>query len=358
MSESIVQSLLFALSLVLAVAGSLQLVYQKKNHVNILLLSMYLSLSYTLFYFWMTGTGHLPHILLSTDMSIVFLIGPSFYIYFSMLAGVMQKSLRPVFVSQGVFAAVFILIIVYNLFFPEEPTLSKDFIPYFSVSGIRKTANSATDYFLFLCSLSLVLKLVSGGVPYKKRDRHSTMSFVMGVCFLTGTVVMLATHFYQSTALVVISIGCYCIIAFSFLYYSYRYLNETQVLPGKSTMSKLQEEDLPLWAKGLGEKIHQLFDKDHIYRDPEISLAVVSQKLGITENQLSLLVNTQFNMNFRTLLNSFRLEEARSLLRSRPDMKILEIAFHTGFNSKSSFNTLFKSKYGKTPNEYRSEQHD
>ncbi|HEY1405828.1 MAG TPA: helix-turn-helix domain-containing protein [Spirochaetota bacterium] len=59
-------------------------------------------------------------------------------------------------------------------------------------------------------------------------------------------------------------------------------------------------------------------------------------------------------MNFRSYLNSFRIDEARSMLIEKPELSVLEIAYATGFNSKSSFNELFIKSTGLSPRDFRS----
>jgi AraC-like DNA-binding protein len=54
-------------------------------------------------------------------------------------------------------------------------------------------------------------------------------------------------------------------------------------------------------------------------------------------------------------VNRYRIEEAKRLLTNPPDKKItvLEVLYEVGFNSKSSFNTLFKKYTGLTPSEFK-----
>ena len=59
--------------------------------------------------------------------------------------------------------------------------------------------------------------------------------------------------------------------------------------------------------------------------------------------------------HFYDLINRYRIEEAARLLTDPEDEKItiLEVLYQVGFNSKSSFNTLFKKYMGMTPTEFR-----
>jgi AraC-like DNA-binding protein len=63
--------------------------------------------------------------------------------------------------------------------------------------------------------------------------------------------------------------------------------------------------------------------------------------------------------NFYNLVNDYRVEEVKRRLED-PQYKhltILAIAYDSGFNAKSSFNTIFKEKTGSTPSEYLKSVH-
>ena len=58
---------------------------------------------------------------------------------------------------------------------------------------------------------------------------------------------------------------------------------------------------------------------------------------------------------FFDFINEYRLDEVKQALTdpAKQHLKILAIAFDAGFNSKTSFNTIFKKHTGMTPSEYR-----
>src|SRR5690606_4741131 len=70
---------------------------------------------------------------------------------------------------------------------------------------------------------------------------------------------------------------------------------------------------------------------------------------------LSNIINRQFECNFFEFINSYRIEEAKRLLAAPEyaSKNMLEVMYDVGFNSKATFNTLFKKKVGMTPSEYR-----
>lgn len=91
------------------------------------------------------------------------------------------------------------------------------------------------------------------------------------------------------------------------------------------------------------------------YLDEELSLQKLSLLMQISTHQLSQAINQNLNTNFYKFVNSYRIEEVKSKLKNPDFLKysILGIAFECGFNSKSTFNKIFKEETGKTPSEYK-----
>ncbi|OGU57008.1 MAG: hypothetical protein A2V66_05430 [Ignavibacteria bacterium RBG_13_36_8] len=95
---------------------------------------------------------------------------------------------------------------------------------------------------------------------------------------------------------------------------------------------------------------------EKLYLDPELTLPGLSEKLSIPVRCLSQVINDSFKKNFNDFINSYRVEESVRMLTDQSNGKksILEIAYHVGFNSKSSFYDAFKKHTGVTPKKYKS----
>ncbi len=83
-----------------------------------------------------------------------------------------------------------------------------------------------------------------------------------------------------------------------------------------------------------------------------IGLDELADALGYNANYLSHRLHRCFHLNFRSLLNSFRLDHAKYLLRTGAKT-ILEIALECGFENERSFYRAFLREIGMTPGEYR-----
>lgn len=112
---------------------------------------------------------------------------------------------------------------------------------------------------------------------------------------------------------------------------------------------------------GESEALQLILQLDHLmstqklYANPNLKLKECSDVLKTSERYLSQVVNEHKQQNFSDYLNSYRIKHAMNLLAD-PSLKektILWVLFEAGFNSKSSFNTIFKKVAGCTPAEYR-----
>lgn len=69
---------------------------------------------------------------------------------------------------------------------------------------------------------------------------------------------------------------------------------------------------------------------------------------------MSQLLNEGFEQNFADFINSYRLEDFKAKLgtASAHQLTLLALAYDSGFNSKTVFNTFFKKKMRVTPKAY------
>ncbi len=104
------------------------------------------------------------------------------------------------------------------------------------------------------------------------------------------------------------------------------------------------------------QKLSSIIESNKLYRNPELSLSDLSESTEISERVISNAINKELGKNFFQFINEYRVEEMKERLKdpSNDHLKILSLAFDAGFNSKASFNRVFKSYTGQTPKEYKS----
>jgi AraC-like DNA-binding protein len=105
----------------------------------------------------------------------------------------------------------------------------------------------------------------------------------------------------------------------------------------------------------LAERVVALLENEKLYEEPELTLRGLAEKLETPTYLLSQAINEGLQKTFYDLVNGYRVEEAKRLLldsRNR-NYTILSVGFEAGFNSKTTFNTVFKKFTGLTPTEFR-----
>ena len=118
----------------------------------------------------------------------------------------------------------------------------------------------------------------------------------------------------------------------------------------KYARSGLKKKDVDRYIKMLEN--HMVKDKP--YRDRELTIFDLADQLKIPRHFLSEVINEHLGKNFYTLVNEYRIDDVKKRMvdPAYKHLTILAIAYDAGFNSKSSFNTIFKQKTGLTPSEY------
>ncbi|WP_406827470.1 helix-turn-helix domain-containing protein [Microbulbifer sp. ARAS458-1] len=105
----------------------------------------------------------------------------------------------------------------------------------------------------------------------------------------------------------------------------------------------------------LAEEIDRKMLAEKFYLQPDVTIDLLAENLGVPTRDLSMILNRHFEVNFYEFINRYRIREAMRLLRSSDGegKTITDIYLEVGFNSKSVFNTFFKKAAGMTPSQYR-----
>jgi len=108
-------------------------------------------------------------------------------------------------------------------------------------------------------------------------------------------------------------------------------------------------------AKDYLQQLLELMEKQQPYSNSELTLNQLAEMLSISSHNLSEIINTRLQQNFFDFVNSYRLAKVKKDLADpvKRHLTLLAIAFDAGFNSKSSFNLIFKKQTNLTPSEYR-----
>ena len=108
------------------------------------------------------------------------------------------------------------------------------------------------------------------------------------------------------------------------------------------------------------ERIQQLMETEKPHRRIDLRLADMAEQLSMPSHVLSRVINEHLGMSFADYVNEYRVREAKALLKSAETehYTLGAIAEEAGFNSRASFNRVFKKHTGVPPSEYRRSLHD
>jgi len=101
------------------------------------------------------------------------------------------------------------------------------------------------------------------------------------------------------------------------------------------------------------EGFRQQIMSEKWYLDPDLKLQKLARKLSISPNKLSELINQIEGINFNQFVNKIRIQHAKSLMTDDPKLSNDDIAYNSGFNSRTLFYGKFKQFTGTTPAEFK-----
>jgi AraC-like DNA-binding protein len=91
------------------------------------------------------------------------------------------------------------------------------------------------------------------------------------------------------------------------------------------------------------------------YLQNQLTIKDVAEAIQVPEKYVSQVINEALGLNFFNFINEYRVNEVKKRIVS-PEynhLSLLGIALDCGFNSKSSFNGVFKKQTGETPSSYK-----
>ena len=109
-------------------------------------------------------------------------------------------------------------------------------------------------------------------------------------------------------------------------------------------------------AQAVFKQLAELIEQQQLYLQPRLAVADLAKLTGLGTKDVSWAINRGAGVSFCDYINQLRLAQVQRKLQLPGRTPILEIAFAAGFNSKSTFNSLFKASTGLTPSQYQRQQ--
>jgi AraC-like DNA-binding protein len=194
------------------------------------------------------------------------------------------------------------------------------------ISQSLSSENSYTKHWLKILSVSMIIVSVSGVISYSPVVAK-----------------MLNLSIYQD-----IIVGIILTLCVFFL--GYISTNKLTIPRNRTQAGKIKKEQNAL----LEDKLLNYMESKRPHLNPELSLNDLAKEMHVNSLDLTPIIHAISGKNFRQFINAYRVEEVKSeiLKGAASEYTLLAIAFDCGFNSKASFNRVFKENTGLTPGEF------
>jgi len=339
--EWLFDTFMFALAIGLALFGVVQLLYRPRLPIHCHCTVVFFCLCGALFHAWTLRTGILPvnSVLSHADACALFFAAPAVYLSSDSII----EEARALSFRQArhyiLPAAVVVMFIVLNaVALPVAGALAHG-------TGVVSAA-ALCGYTLAALLRAAILRVREPG--WRVQEIRALAFFPVGL--LAAAATLIASKVARNDRA-----GDASLFSFSLLITVYALTRVRWPAHEKALARLVRKQSLleDLDTGALQEKLTRLMEEEKLYRQPDVSLATVARALGITPHQASQLINDGMHMNLRAYVNTYRMRDIKRELIEKPQRSILEIAFDNGFNSKSTFNTLFTRITGESPREYR-----
>ncbi len=357
------------------ILAGIMLTKKHRTRSDIFLAAMFFIYGITLFLGYMeiyNRTYDYPYpFLINTSAPLILLHGPALWFYIKSLTAQCFRFKAKYLLHFVPFLLVLLILIVNNYSLPAAQKILNDSSESFKndISFpfiIGMIAIFTQGYFIW------GLYLING---YKRKIQNyfseissmdlSWLRILLITCivFYAGISLLYIVDYLFSVFSynVMQSVG-YAYASLFILVLGYRGFRQGNVFSSRSVSINLESdiqisEETPatrdkdqLFAKYLLE----LMEKEKPYLNPDLNLATLASKLNVTPDYLSSVLNGKLNKSFFDFVNYYRVEEFKrvSRLPENYNITIMGMAWDAGFNSKATFNRVFKKTTGYTPGQY------
>lgn len=115
-------------------------------------------------------------------------------------------------------------------------------------------------------------------------------------------------------------------------------------------------EELSVGAqKIILDKLLILFNEQKVFLDSKLTIQEIAQSVCTNRTYISTIINQNFNQNFCTFVNNYRVEELNEVIKKHPEFTNQILAESCGFGSVDSLKRAVMSKTNKTLHEWKNE---
>lgn len=315
-----------------------------------------------------TGLTFAYPVFIAITYPLLFCMGPFYYFYCRTLT---DRSYKINFKSLINFIPAFIVLLMMLPFYTMPDELKVQFMENISENGVIKIPVEQlifmgshviqTSIYIFASYKFIygkeneVKKFSSDTIVIKNLEWLKKFSLYFSIYFLLYFILVLilifinAYQFEIDYSMLLIMAALTYILSYVSLAHLEFFRNTEPVESQKNEKIKSNEK-----FPELKEKLLEYMLSEKPYLKNDLKISELASGLSVPSYQLSQFINDEFSMNFYDFINKYRIEDAKKLLiDDTHNFKILAIAYEVGFNSKATFNRVFKKITSFTPSEYK-----
>jgi len=345
----------------------------RKNEVNLFHALFLFSITACIFEIFLMYTGYIMNMLYLVDFSetFSFVIGPSFYLLVvSLIRGPVPRKYYWHFAFPVIYFFLHVPFLIlgedfkYNAYVgayrPDLPfrDVAYPYDPHYFI---------VTNYHSLITLIHICFYAIIGTVEVVKAFRKKGESFLQPQHPVLRTL-RLGTLQMVSAFLIILIVKLLnendygdhylaAYIALSVYFTSFSVIRNSGFFKQAPLNEQLRYKASSLTADQqdtLLMKLQKVMDTERPFLKSDFCLPDLADQLNTSVHILSQVINDGLKKSFFEMTAEYRIEEAKKLLKEKPNFKVEEIADAVGYNSKSSFNTAFKKITSQTPSEWRS----
>ena len=297
------------------------------------------------------------------------LYGPLLYLYTLYSLKNTQSLLKKDFIHFAPFVLAYLYLIKFFFFYTAEQkrlvdsgeiddfkTFSVVMVIAFMISGI---AYSVLSY----KHLNKHKQLISNNFSYTENINLNWLKYCIwgtGLIFVTVAVIviprdLMGFSYGFNADLIFYAMFVIAILALGYFGIRHQNLFTDNVVVEKEMQTKAEYQKSGLKMDDATTKhkaLLKLMKDEKPYLKPKLTLYGLATLLDISPNHLSQIINQFENQNFNDFVNKYRINEFIERASSNNQFSLLAHALDSGFNSKSTFNNVFKKQKGCTPSQF------
>lgn len=306
-------------------------------------------------------------------------IFPTYYWYIKLLTVKSQFDYREL---KHLIPAFFMLICVSITYLLMPDELRKTYV-YIYLYGIGKMSNApllikVQVVFTYVLQILYFLQIVFSYIKIRKymaEYNHKISNFYSNLenktlewpkiilySFSVSSVFTIITNFLgrsyfdKSPAVLFVTCITYGALIFVLGYLGYLQNHTVKDLELDAEVEPTTQIETPTKKKTKRE-LQNLFEKDQVFKNSELKIIDIALRLNTNRTYISNFINQEYGCSFSTLVNQYRIEAAKTLLRcpKNKNFSLEHISSQVGFGSLHSFIRVFKEMEDTTPGKYREE---